>query len=91
MCMDSNDLPSVLPANVLFLALIIKSENSLIQKTKIFACDWFHMHCRIDKFCITCRESITIIDHWAAILCELKARKKQSNMLVQHLENAMTV
>ena len=42
--------------------LIIKSENSLIRKTNIFACDRFHLHCGIDKFCITCRKLITVIE-----------------------------
>ena len=41
------------------LALIIKSENSLIRKTNILAWDQFHMHCGIDTFCITCEKLIT--------------------------------
>ena len=41
------------------LTLIIKPENSLIRKTNIFACDRFHMHCGIDKVCITRRKLIT--------------------------------
>ena len=44
------------------LVLIIKSENSLIRKTNLFACDRFHMHCRIDKFCITCSKLIMTIE-----------------------------
>ena len=44
------------------LALIIKSENSLIWEKNIFACDQFHMHCGIDKLYIKCRKLITAID-----------------------------
>ena len=45
-----------------FLALIVKSENSLIREANIFASCRFHIHCRIDKFCITCRKLITTIE-----------------------------
>ena len=44
------------------LVLMIKSENSLNQKTNVFACDRFHMHCRIYKFCITCWKLTTNIE-----------------------------
>ena len=43
------------------LALIITSENSLIQKTNIFTYDRLHMHCGINKFCITYMKLITTI------------------------------
>ena len=44
------------------LALIIKSEKSLIQETNILACIWFHMQWGIDKFCVMYRKLITTID-----------------------------
>ena len=44
------------------LALIIKSENSLIRETNILACSRFHMQYEIDKFCVTCRKLITTIE-----------------------------
>ena len=44
------------------LVLIIKSENNLNQKTNIFVCAQFHMHCQIDKFCIKYRKLIMTIE-----------------------------
>ena len=35
---------------LLLLALIMICENILVQKTNMFACNGFHMHCGIDKF-----------------------------------------
>ena len=53
------------------LTLITKYKTRLIRKTAIFAYDRFHMHCGIDKFCITCMKLITTIE--LACLVNLRA------------------
>ena len=62
-----------------------KCFNSLIWKTNIFACDWFHMHCRIDKFWWMCRKLIMIFElQYYVNIKENFKLKKFDNLSIQY-------
>ena len=66
------------------LVLIVKSENKLIRKTNLFACDQFHIHYGIDQFCITYRKLITTIElqYYVNVIVSFNLNKSE-NLLIR--------